>query len=163
VQIARHYIRQGARWDDNPAADLGYNRGAASQRRGRSLFESGTRLDHQQRSRREFVEYLRTNAELAAGGAQNRALYQPRPQSTRPAQRLAGGDPVGFDGPARCCWASAGAFRRGELAALDVGHLALSIRVLLDKGVVRRPQNANRMRPCGWGASALSTAAGLAC
>jgi hypothetical protein len=23
VQIARRYIRQGARWDDNPAADLG--------------------------------------------------------------------------------------------------------------------------------------------
>ena len=22
-QIARRYIRQGARWDDNPAADLG--------------------------------------------------------------------------------------------------------------------------------------------
>jgi hypothetical protein len=23
VQIARRYIRQGTRWDDNPAADLG--------------------------------------------------------------------------------------------------------------------------------------------
>jgi hypothetical protein len=23
VQIARRYIRQGARWDDNPAADVG--------------------------------------------------------------------------------------------------------------------------------------------
>ena len=23
VQLARRYLRQGARWDDNPAADLG--------------------------------------------------------------------------------------------------------------------------------------------